>query len=730
MIPKSEDRFLDKIMLKEKAPERQPMNDAGAGWRKLAALVLAVAAVGLPVNDVAGYALLLVLTVVIFRGEVSSQRRAWFAAAAIVAVAIAGQFLLAPSRIDEGHNVFLPVGPDNALVRGLPGEVYRHMADEFEALYPPAQRCGPAVAGCWQSGGLPDRAFAFSADGIFHKSALSRSVTGIDFSDPVWLRLGFINEARYNWYTAAPDVRRADRDRRFWMGLRRWHLAMPWFEMIRLPAVMVGGELCWRGELMWESAGEHFALWPGDGCRTIEAADAGRRIFGIAIKPDTLAMSFTPPLTVRLLQAANWGLVLAAAFGLIVAVVRLQARRTMLPFILISLAVMVIAIDDGSFLGAVRPFDGGDDGLFYDGYGRLILQKLLAGDISGALAGGESVFYYGGPGLRYFRALEHIAFGESYFGYLSLVLLLPFLVHGLFRRFLPENWSLALILLFIAIPVGTLFGTSFVQYVKWAGRGFADPAAYILFIAGLLAIVGTTAAAPQAKFTAALFGALLLALGIFMKPVIAPAAAVLLGGAGLGALYVRQWARLAGLCIGFLPVFSMALHNWVYGHVFVMFSANAAHPDLLVMPPSAYAAVARELLSLNFSGSHMTRALVQVADWLSGPAESYATIPLNAAGVAILIYVVLRGRRFDPWLRLIGAAALAQHAVALFYNAAIARYHYLTWLLTMLVGMVWLRELGIDWLRRRYPVMSERIATHSWMLRLASGLSRLQKVAS
>ena len=48
-------------------------NAAGAGWRKLAALLLALAAVGLPVNDVGSYALLLVLAVVIFSGEVSAQ---------------------------------------------------------------------------------------------------------------------------------------------------------------------------------------------------------------------------------------------------------------------------------------------------------------------------------------------------------------------------------------------------------------------------------------------------------------------------------------------------------------------------------------------------------------------------------------------------------------------------------------------------------------------------------
>jgi hypothetical protein len=541
--------------------------------------------------------------------------------------------------------------------------------------------------------------------------------------------LGFINELRYNWYASAPDVHRGDRDRRFWMGLRRWHLAMPWFEMIRLPAAFVGGELCWRGELMWEGADEHFAALPEDNCRAIAPGDAGRRVFGIAIKPDTLAMHLTPPWRVRLLQFVTAAIALAAAFGLIVVLVRLKARRTILPFLVIGLAMLVIVINDASFLGGVRPFDRGDDGLFYDGVGRVILQKFLAGDIYGALEGGEKVFYYGGPGLRYFRALEHVVFGESYLGYLSLVLLLPFLTYALARRFLPERWALAFVLIFTAIPVGELFGSTFIDYAKWAARGFADPAAYILFIAGLLPLIGTTRAGPSKDFVPAFFGALLFALAVFMKPIVVPAAAVMLAGAGLAALALRQWRRLAGLCIGFVPVLSMALHNWVYGHVFVPLSANAAHPDVLVMPPSAYWAALREVFTLHFSGGYLARAFMQIPHWLSGPAQSYATVPLNAAGVAVLIYVVVRGRGFDPWLRLIGAAALVQHAVALFYVAT-PRYHFLTWLLTMLIVVAWLHDFGIGWLQRNHPNICRRIAAAPFLLRLAAGLARLERVSS
>ena len=695
---------------------------------KLAALALAVAVVGLPVNNAADYALLAVAAIVIFSGALRLRARAWLGALAIVAIAIAGQILLAPPRIDEGHNVFLPGDPNGALERGLPADVYRHLAQEFDKEYPPVKRCTAQQGGCWLDTG-PDRTFAFSADGIFHKSDMSRSVTQLDFSDPVWLRLGFINDMRYNWYPNS-DVQRASRDRRFWMGVHRWHLTMPWFEMIRLPAAYAGGQLCWRGDILWEGADQRFSLWRGDGCRAIEPADAGRRVVGIAIKPDSLAMRLEPPTPVRLKQLVHGLLPLAAVAGLILVLVRFRPRQLILPAVLVVLSVLVIVIDDASFLGGVRPFDGGDDGLFYDGVARQMLQKLLAGDVWGFLQGGENIFYYGGPGLRYLRALEHIVFGDSYLGYLTLVLLLPFFAFALFRRFLPGPWALALAIMFIAVPLGSLFGTTFIDYAKWASRGFADPAAYIFFIAGLAVLIGPPASAADDRFAPALFGALLLALGITMKPIVAPAAAVFLGGAGLYALYLRQWSRVAGLCLGFLPVFSMALHNWVFGRVFVLFSSNAGNADLLVMRPSAYLTAIGELLTLNFTGENLKNAFFQIVNWLSGRAESAWTIPLNAAGVAILIYVVVRGRRFDPWLRLVGAAALAQHAVALFYSASIARYHFLTWFLTLLVVMVFFHEIGFSWLRRRYPVMSERLLLHPLSRGFANGLSRLQKVSA
>lgn len=696
-----------------------------AVWRRLGALILALAAVGLPLNDISLYVLLLIVTVIAFCGEVSANWRAWAAAMTIVALAMAGQLLLAPPRIDEGHNVFLPGG---ALERDLPADVYRHLASEFDRQYPLAKRCNAAAQGCWLQTAPPDRAFAFSADGIFHKSGMSRAVTEINFSDPVWLRLGFINEGRYNWYPSS-DVQRARRDGRFWMGLHRWHLTMPWFEMIRLPADYVGGQLCWRGDLLWEGGEQRFSLWRGDGCRAVESADAGRHVVGVAIQPDSLAMRLEPPMPVRLKQIARYVFALAAILALIVILVRFKPRRTVVPFALIGLSALVIAIDDASFLGGVRPLDGGDDGLFYEGVGRDILQKLLAGDLWGFFEGGEKVFYYGGPGLRYFQALAHIVFGDSFLGYLSLVLLLPFLVFSLFKRFLPGAWALALAFLFVAVPLGELFGTTFFDYAKWAARGYADPAAYIFFIAALLPLLGSSSDGPRDHVAPAFFSGLLFALALFMRPLVAPAVAVMLGGAGLAALYQRQWRRLAGLCIGFVPALSMALHNYVFGGVFVLFSANVATAAHTPMPPFAYVEALRELLIGNLGGAHLHQGAVQLMNWLTGPSQLIATIPLHIAGIAILISVLWRGRTFDPWLRLIALAALAQHVPALFY-APSQRYYFLAWFLTCLVCAVWMQKIGMPYLRRRYPAFCRRAASHPIGTRLAFGLTYLQKISA
>jgi len=661
-------------------------------WARLALLLLALAVLGLPVDRLSAYALLLIAAVLIFTGEISLSGRRWLAALAAAAMAVALSFAVLPAPIAQGVNIFLPGKPGNVFERALPADVYSFMGAQFDAAYPQSVRCAPTQYGCWRASELPEHLYAFSADGALQATAASRNVYSIDFADPVWLRLGFINDKGYNWFTDAPDVHRADRNKAFWMGLQRWRLTIPWFVMHRFPAAYVGSRLCWRGAVLWPTADGHYQpiRHAAPVCRIIAAADVARPIFGVAIRPDSLSMQLHPPVLVTARLAASAGVVLLGVIAVLALLLRVHLPATMRPLLLIGLALIVIAAIDASFIGGWRPMDGGDDGLFYTGTGRDILQHLLNGDIAAALTGGEKVYYYGGPGLRYFRALAMLVFGDTNLGYLSLVLLLPIVVLGLFKRFLSERFAWVLALGFTALPVGEIFGTSFFHYAKWAARGFADPAAHILLLWGLWVIVPAHEGAKNRAPLAAC-GALLLALAVFTKPLIAPMAGIVLAAAGLAALAQGQWRRIAGMCFGFLPALLMPLHNWVYGHQFVLLSTNADLPSLCVMPPSAYGAALIELLRLDFGGAELRRAIAQIGAWLSEPSEIPWLIPFAAAGVVIVAKVTFRGRGYDPWLRVIGAAVLTECLVDLVY-AATPRYYFSMWLLDALVVAVFLER--------------------------------------
>src|SRR5262249_38057089 len=158
------------------------------------------------------------------------------------------------------------------------------------------------------------------------------------------------------------------------------------------------------------------------------------------------------------------------------------------------------------------------------------------------------------------------------------------------------------------------------------------------------------------------------ALALFVRPNIAPAAGILLAGAGLAALAQRRLRRVAGLAAGFAAGVGLGLPHWGYGGApRVVPPTPAPSPPVLVVPSAPLAALV-ELAHLNFAGEHVARAMRQIAGWLAGPSEAIAMAPLNAAAILVLVRVAL-WRGADGWLRLTACATLAQHGVALFYPA-------------------------------------------------------------
>ena len=272
---------------------------------------------------------------------------------------------------------------------------------------------------------------------------------------------------------------------------------------------------------------------------------------------------------------------------------------------------------------------------------------------------GEEPVYYFTPGFRYFRALERFVFGDTYLGYLSMILGLPFLVLGLFRRFLPASWALVIAVGFVATPVGALFGSSFLFYVKWAARGFADPLGYILLFAGLVTIIPRPQEVDDPPAVSAFAGALLLAAATFVRPNVLLASGVMILGAVLFALHRRKWARALALGVGFATLLVSPLHNWVFGHSSVLFSDNVSQPQTMVMPPSAYGAALIDLLHLDLASR-----FIVIARSTRSPRGFPAPRDLLRSSRSMwrrwrpCCESASWGARFDPWLRLIALATL------------------------------------------------------------------------
>ncbi|MBV8836136.1 MAG: hypothetical protein JO000_06340, partial [Alphaproteobacteria bacterium] len=570
-------------------------------------------------------------------------------------------------------------------------------------------RCRAGTPACWRPGAIPDRAYAFAADGLFDGHVYSRRVSTIDFSDPIWLRLGIINDLSLDIFPHEGDLQRLARDRHSLALLHRWQLRLPYFVMFQAPAAFAGSELCWRGDVLWEGEREHFAALTSAGmtCRTLAPNDAGRRIFGLAIEPGAaLAMTLKPNARIMVLRLINAFAIFFAVAAILLVAVRWRPRRAALPALLALLALVTIVGADVTFIGGYRPFDNGDDGLVFSGFARRMLEALARGDALGVLEGAEKVYGFT-PGMRYFRALEYVLFGDSFLGYLILMLALPFLVYRVAVRFLGGEWGLAFLFLFIATPIGVVFGTSYGHFAAWAARGYADPLGAMLFLAALLLLAAPKVESFGERATPAFWGALLMAAAVITRPNLVLGAAVLLSGVALAALWQRRIGRLAALCLGFAPVTFTLWHNWYFGGVIVPLSDNVTAANIYMTSPADYRAAFAELMWFDFSGAHLTRAASQVMDLLAGPSGLWAFVPLHIVATLILLRVMCAAR-FAPMLRLTAAAAIALSPIGFIYTVTV-RYNLVMWLLTALITLAWIKDEGLSWFELHAPALSRHV---------------------
>lgn len=645
-------------------------------------LLLIIVALGIPVETWSGFTVIATAVALLFCGSITGRMWRWAAAAGVVAIAVAVRLVMAAPQIDEGHNVFTD-GSSPIYEQGLPAPVLARLRQGWrDANYPAPERqvnVSPA-----------ERLFAFSPESLWTPSPLSRIVGQIDYPNRATARLSAFSDNRWDTYN---QLRPARPDLPFYI---RWDF----------PASLAGREdvsLCWKGDVFLKDTAGEFQLDRHDAltCRPLAGlgsnAAEGLTVWAVEAEPGTpLSVHLDWPWTAKIGPAmARLAAFLAAAAVIGLLSVPVDLRR--LGWILAGMALTVatsVAASRMMLLG-LPLFEGGNDGLNYAAKAGQVLAALQAGEWMTAWRGSEAVYDLM-PWHRYAMALNYAVFGQTLFGYLLICALWPVAIYGLTRRVLNERWAKVLIVFFILTPAFEAFGFFLFYLLQLMVRGFSEPLSYICFVAGLILALDIirgrreTQAKPLDLRTAFLCG-LCFAGAVGVRPNVAPGAAVVLLAVGLSMLWRKRPGQAAALIVGFLPIGLIPLHNWVFGGVFVPFTIAAQKTVNLAVLPADYPQMMLALLRFDFAAPVIGKILAHIGAEIR-PSEVWYHLAL--IGCVVMVF----RPKTEIGVRIVGLTALAMQSLTLFYHVG-GRYGHLTWTLTLLVFLVWFKDVILPWWR-------------------------------
>ncbi|HZQ72993.1 MAG TPA: hypothetical protein VFB08_08750 [Burkholderiales bacterium] len=651
--------------------------------RTLLAILLLVNA-GIPVNTLWQAAAVGVGLLIACTAEVRRNRSAIVAVAAVFLLSQLVGLLFPRPQWEEGHNFFAP-NPQNVAsvyAHGLPPLVLEAFVADYATANPDAAACSRSAtmpwgmpAPCWSDLALPQGAFAKSADGLWRRGALSRPVDEIALGPEKRLSAGFLFDSRFVWATFSENPNKAP---------------LSFYVAYALPRELEGSTLCWTGSLVWERPGAVEREAKRSSCRALVAGDVGARVWALQpneLQPLVLQLHPSVALAARLAAYRAW-LVVSTCL-LLLAGVRLRS----LPWTPIAILGASAAIGYAAapeFFGGLPGRAVNRDALLYLSWGRDILFDLLQGRVGDALRGGEDVYVFM-PGMRYFRAAESALFGDSGFGYLLLICIVPVLLYRITKELAAGRT------LFLAVALLSM--TMMVKILRTAADGYGDPLGLFLVALSVLFFLKNVSALldPEPPPNAGVgFGFLALGLAIVVRP------NFVLAGILVALLWLcfRWRGQLASLksaeCLGLALVLLLPLHNLAFGHRFVPLTLASNLSDTLIAPPSAYFGAAGELLRLS-PGDEFRRVAHHLLSWWL-PARGLLFFGALAIALSPL---ASRG------LRLLAAIAFALQAPHIFYRAGGREMMPATYLaLVTLMAFVW-----------------QTCQTRAWPLRLRRWLS-------
>jgi hypothetical protein len=181
------------------------------------------------------------------------------------------------------------------------------------------------------------------------------------------------------------------------------------------------------------------------------------------------------------------------------------------------------------------------------------------------------VFYFM-PGLRYFRAVEDLIFGDSNLFYVLYLLFVPIIVFCLIRELTSETFGFILSLFFILNP----FDFSFFHYVRNAYWGYAESLGYGFFLLAFLSYMRYEKAEFRNLGNICIFRfSFLMFLAVFFRPNLLIVTSIVWGRVVYGLWRNGSREKILPACMGCGLISCMLFHNLIFGQKFVLLTASA-----------------------------------------------------------------------------------------------------------------------------------------------------------
>ena len=613
-------------------------------------LLFIILCFGLPLANWGAFVTILVALYAIFLNKINTKPIMWLISCVLLASLFIVKSQIYSPNIEMGEQIYSP--EDIYLKNILPEDITNMAKNEWSSLKQPFDSY-PANTE------KTENPWAFSADAFFDNPQMSRTIKSLNFKDRYSLRIGTLNNAKYNYFGS---------------DLGSSGAYYPLIFSFFLPNTMASEKLCWTGKLYIEDNErwqEYFTQ--NKKCMTLDKEQWGKDKY-----LEIYAFDFNKNIPLSI-TSKNYRQILIYILSILNAIIILllltKLNREDLTLIALSVISILLYMADQHYRGghpssfSGLPYMGrGNDGLTHYSYAREMVESLSHHDIIGWLRGNENIFYMM-PGMRYLLGMTMPFFGESIFGLLLIISLTPITIRSLLKKLFNKKWQIIMLICFFIIPIFEAFGFYQIYLAKYTIEGFGAGIAISTLIAAF-ALLWKRDNIIYTNRDLLIIG-FLLAVAISLRPNFLPFVAALFTGLSLYFIYNKRIQKVIALGIGFSPILLITYHNYFFGNVFVPLTNSATIGNNMRNGPEKWNNC---LSSLSDSCNQVIHHL---SIWVSYTEPWYIVILL------CLIFIIFN-KKMNIIEKLLAVSLIAGHLVFLFYEG-VARYSHGIWLLSFIL---------------------------------------------